>query len=194
MELRLARSAGEASWPCRTVRADDVDSLAVLLYAAFRGTIDDEGESFADALAEIERTFAGGYGKLLTNCSFVAEKGEFLVSACLIGLSEPGPVPLVIFSMTRPDAHVTVGAVSCCADRCPRRTRVRPSTPARHRGQRAGPGTVRITRLRADSTVLNHRTAVLEERFLAARGMRAIACLCRTTVPPDPDPAKRLRL
>ena len=117
MELRLARSAGEASRPCRTVRADDVDSLSVLLYAAFRGTIDDEGESFADALAEIERTFAGGYGKLLTNCSFVAEKGEFLVSACLIGLSEPGPVPLVIFSMTRPDAHVTVGAVSCCADR-----------------------------------------------------------------------------
>jgi ribosomal protein S18 acetylase RimI-like enzyme len=105
MELRLTPPVDEPPRPCRTVRAADRDDLAVLLYAAFRGTVDDEGETFADALAEIDRTFAGGYGKFLPDCSFVAEGGEFLVSACLIGLSEPNAVPLVVFSMTRPDTQ-----------------------------------------------------------------------------------------
>jgi len=105
METRLTRPADETPRPFRTVQPDDRDDLAVLLYAAFRGTVDDEGESFADALAEIDRTLAGKYGTFLPDCSFVAEQDEFLVSGCLIGLSEPGAVPLVIFSMTRPDAR-----------------------------------------------------------------------------------------
>ncbi len=105
MELRLTRQEIAASWPCRTVYPSDREDLAILLYAAFRGTIDDEGETFADALAEIDKVFSGDYGDLLFDCSFVIERGEFLVSACLIGLSEPDGVPLVVFSMTRPDAR-----------------------------------------------------------------------------------------
>jgi ribosomal protein S18 acetylase RimI-like enzyme len=105
MELRLTRPANEVTRPRRPVRPEDREDLAVLLYAAFRGTVDDEGESFADALAEIDRTFDGGYGTFLPDCSFVVEQDEFLVSACLIGLSEPGAVPLVLFSMTLPDAQ-----------------------------------------------------------------------------------------
>ena len=105
MELRLTKPPRGESRAFRAVRPSDREDLAILLYAAFRGTVDDEGETFADALAEIDRTFAGGYGALLCDCSFVAEQGGFLLSACLIGLSEPGPVPLVVFSMTRPDAR-----------------------------------------------------------------------------------------
>lgn len=105
MELQLTRQEYAASWACRTVRESDREDLAILLYAAFRGTIDDEGETFADALAEIDRTFAGDYGDLLPDCSFVIERGEFLASACLIGRSDPHGVPLVVFSMTRPDAQ-----------------------------------------------------------------------------------------
>ncbi len=105
MGLRLTRQEHAASWECRTVRESDREDLAILLYAAFRGTIDDEGETFADALAEIDRTFAGDYGDLLSDCSFVIERGEFLASACLIGRSGPDDVPLVVFSMTRPDAQ-----------------------------------------------------------------------------------------
>ena len=87
------------------MRESDREDLAILLYATFRGTIDDEGETFADALAEIDRTFAGDYGELLFDCSFVIERGEFLASACLIGRSDPHDAPLVVFSMTRPDAQ-----------------------------------------------------------------------------------------
>ena len=105
MELRLTRQEIGAFWPCRTVRPSDREDLAILLYAAFRGTIDDEGETFADALAEIDKVFSGDYGGLLLDCSFVIERGEFLASASLIGRSSPGNVPLVVFSMTRPDAQ-----------------------------------------------------------------------------------------
>ena len=106
MELRLVRQTDDAP-PCpyRMIRTSDRIDLAILLYAAFRGTIDDEGERFADALAEIDKTYAGGYGGLLLDCSFVCEKDEFLVSACLIGRSVPDGVPWIVFSMTRPEAQ-----------------------------------------------------------------------------------------
>jgi len=103
MELRLTRQTCAPPRSFRAVRRSDREDLAILLYAAFRGTLDDEGETFSGALVEIDRTLAGKYGDLLIDCSFVAERGEFLVSACLIGLAEPGTVPLVVFSMTRPD-------------------------------------------------------------------------------------------
>ena len=105
MELRLMRQKYAASWPCRPVRKSDREDLGILLYAAFRGTIDDEGETFAHALAEIDRTFAGDYGRFLFDCSFAIERGEFLASACLISRFDPHDAPLVVFSMTRPDAQ-----------------------------------------------------------------------------------------
>ena len=105
MELGLTRQDDSTSWVSRIVCPSDKNDLAILLYAAFRGTIDDEGETFVDALAEIDKTFAGGYGDLLLDCSFAIQQGEFLVSACLIGLSDPNDTPLVVFSMTRPDAQ-----------------------------------------------------------------------------------------
>ena len=105
MELQLARQEPAASRDCRPTRTSDREDLAILLYAAFRGTIDDEGETFADALAEIDRAFAGDFGDLVLDCSLVIEQDEFLASACLIGLSEPDGIPLVVFSMTRPDAQ-----------------------------------------------------------------------------------------
>jgi GNAT superfamily N-acetyltransferase len=105
MKLQLTRQEVAASWECRPVRASDRQDLAILLYAAFRGTVDDEGETFSDALAEIDRTLAGAYGDLLFSCSFVIERGEFLASACLVVRSDPHGTPLVAFSMTRPDGQ-----------------------------------------------------------------------------------------
>jgi GNAT superfamily N-acetyltransferase len=105
LELPLVCQAPAQTWPCRRVIEDDAEDLAILLYAAFRGTVDDEGETFADALAEIEKTLAGGYGRPLLDCSFAIEEGEFLASACLISWFELHSAPLVVFSMTRPEAQ-----------------------------------------------------------------------------------------
>ena len=105
MERPLARQSIGDAWPPRSVRLSDLQDLAILLYVAFRGTIDDEAKSFADARAEIQKVFSGAYGRFLPECSFVIEHGEFLASACLITWFEPHAAPLVAFSMTRPDAR-----------------------------------------------------------------------------------------
>ena len=88
----------------RVASPSDGEALAILLFAAYRGTIDDEGDSFADALVEIEKTFRGDYGCFLPACSFVVEEGEFLASACLTTFFDPHDAPLVVFLMTRPEA------------------------------------------------------------------------------------------
>jgi GNAT superfamily N-acetyltransferase len=103
MILPLQRQTFAKNWPSRSVRKQDAHDLAILLYAAFRGTIDDEGEPFEDAFREIEKTLAGNYGRLLPDCSFVIERGEFLAAACLISWYEPSAAPFVVFTMTRPE-------------------------------------------------------------------------------------------
>ena len=88
MSVQLKPQTVVKDWPLRAVRTSDAHDLAILLYAAFRGTIDDEGETFAGAVREIEKTFAGDYGRLLPDCSFVIQEGEFIASACLISWFE----------------------------------------------------------------------------------------------------------
>jgi len=99
----LVRQTPSSAIPVRGVRPCDEQGLAVLLYAAYRGTIDDEGETFSDALAEIGKTLAGDYGDFLPECSFLIEEGEFIASAVLISWWEPHQAPLVVFTMTRPE-------------------------------------------------------------------------------------------
>lgn len=103
MVLQLQMQTIVKDWLLRTVRTSDARDLAILLYAAFRGTIDDEDETFANAVREVEKTFAGDYGRLLPDCSFVIQEGEFIASACLIRWFEPHDAPLVAFTMTRPE-------------------------------------------------------------------------------------------
>jgi len=108
MSLHLRPQIASRAWPCRTIRDADRQHLAILMYAAFRGTIDDEGGTFSDAVGEIEKTMTGDYGRLLGDCSFVIPQGEFLASACLISWYEPSATPFVVFTMTRPE-HRTQG-------------------------------------------------------------------------------------
>jgi ribosomal protein S18 acetylase RimI-like enzyme len=103
LERKLKPEAAPIDPRCRTVRPTDREDLAILLYAAYRGTIDDEGETFADALREIDKTFGGDYGSFLPEHSFVIEDGEFLASACLISWFEHHNAPLLVFLMTRPE-------------------------------------------------------------------------------------------
>lgn len=103
MSLRLQPQTFKKQWPCQTVRMSDANDLAMLLCAAFRGTIDDEGETFSAAVREIDKTMAGDYGRLIPECSFVIESSEFISSACLVSWYEPVQGPFVVFTMTRPE-------------------------------------------------------------------------------------------
>jgi len=101
----LARQQVSPNLVCREPRNGDEEDLAILLYAAYRGTIDAAGETFDEARAEIEELLSGRYGKFLRDCSFVIEEGDFLVSACLVTWWPPHRAPLVAFTMTRPEAR-----------------------------------------------------------------------------------------
>ncbi|MBE0635550.1 GNAT family N-acetyltransferase [Candidatus Bipolaricaulota bacterium] len=103
MSFKLRPQIQDRQWPYRSIRTADSEDLAILLYASFRGTIDDEGETHADARKEIDKTFKGEYGLWLPECSFVLEQGGFLASACLISWYEPSAAPFVVFTMTRPE-------------------------------------------------------------------------------------------
>jgi ribosomal protein S18 acetylase RimI-like enzyme len=88
-----------AGMRCPTA-ADEVQ-LASLMYHAYLGTIDYEGEDEAAALEEVRRTFAGQYGSFLWSASRVMERDAALASAALLTRWEGKP--FVAFSMTRPE-------------------------------------------------------------------------------------------
>jgi GNAT superfamily N-acetyltransferase len=101
----LAREAvetvmtGAPRYPTRT----DVDALASLMLEAYCGTIDEEGETLADAILALSAYFAGVDGEPLLECSFVADDGLQPVTACLISLYHGEP--LLAYAFTTPSAQ-----------------------------------------------------------------------------------------
>ena len=91
MRLALVEWQPADAWRSRTIGSDDVRALGALMLAAYRGTVDDEGESEADAVAEVERTIEGGYGPPLDDASFVVEDGGRIGGASMITLFESDP-------------------------------------------------------------------------------------------------------
>lgn len=85
---------------CRAPGPDDVEALARLMLAAYRGTVDYEGEDEAQSLVEIRKTMAGEYGAFDGACSRVVDGDDGLVSAAL--LTRWRERPFVAFSMTDP--------------------------------------------------------------------------------------------
>jgi GNAT superfamily N-acetyltransferase len=89
----------------------DMHQLASLMYSAYRGTIDDEDETEAEALIEVQKTFTGAYGVFVPSCSAVVERGGRLLSATLVTRWQDRP--FVAFSMTEPNSKRTGLARAC---------------------------------------------------------------------------------
>ncbi len=85
---------------CRTPGPGDTEALARLMLAAYRGSVDYEGEDEAQSLVEIGKTMAGEYGAFDGACSRVIDGDAGLVSAAL--LTRWRQRPFVAFSMTDP--------------------------------------------------------------------------------------------
>ncbi len=76
-------------------------ALARLMDVAYTGTIDHEGETLEQCLAEMRGTIEGKYGQLIKEASFVSLDGDSGASASLITLWKGHP--LLAFSMTAPE-------------------------------------------------------------------------------------------
>ena len=105
MSERVGRRLDLTGWSsepfaaARLMRPDDSAEVADLLFDAFHGTVDDEGESRAGAFAEVERTLAGAYGEFNWWASVVVPHGRRVDGAALVVGAD---APLLAFVATRP--------------------------------------------------------------------------------------------
>ena len=84
--------------------ASDLDPLAELLLAAYRGTLDDEGETIVEAVAEVQSFFEGRLGgRADLGCSRIELDGDRPVSACLVTWWEEEEAPLIAHVVTHPE-------------------------------------------------------------------------------------------
>jgi len=92
MRLPLSERHLTGTWALSAIEAADVPALGSLLLAAYRDTVDFEGETQEDAVAEVERTLGGEYGPMIADCSFVASNGGRIVAAAVVVLSQDRPL------------------------------------------------------------------------------------------------------
>jgi GNAT superfamily N-acetyltransferase len=84
----------------RLFKPRDEAALGPLMLRAYRGTVDDEGETVEEAVAEVRKTLSGGYGDFMPACSMVAERDSHVVSATLV--TRLVGQPFVAFTFTDP--------------------------------------------------------------------------------------------
>lgn len=101
MWAALSGSVAQPPAVVRPVRDDEVEALGSLMYRAYFGTIDYDGETEEQATAEIAKTIAGEYGVFDRESSRVCEHEGRIASAALVTRWEGRP--FVAFTMTRPE-------------------------------------------------------------------------------------------
>jgi GNAT superfamily N-acetyltransferase len=84
--------------PTRRLDSTDAEALAALMIDAYRGTIDDDGETIEDARNEIDGYFAGSSGTPLLEASAGAIEGGVMVAAVLVSTFRGEP--LIAYLMT----------------------------------------------------------------------------------------------
>ncbi len=89
---QLARREVTPPLPVRHPNDDDQSELARAMFAAYRGGVDDSGETIADAEGSVRTFFGGGFGTPLPECSFVALDGGSIVAVTLVSVFEGRPL------------------------------------------------------------------------------------------------------
>lgn len=89
---------------CAPLAWATVPDLAALLLEAYRGTTDDEGEQYPDAVKEVERILAGGSGDLLWPHSYVLRDEDGRITAAAWVTLWRG-FPLIAHVVTHPKAQ-----------------------------------------------------------------------------------------
>lgn len=77
------------------------NTFATLLFTAFHGTVDDEGETVDDWIHEWQGMVSGKYGALLHDMSFALYDKQELIG-CIV-CSEFKGVPLILYVAVAPD-------------------------------------------------------------------------------------------
>src|SRR5215467_1003844 len=100
MQLDLRSRLEQPAHAARNPRPDERERLAHLMLAAYRGATDDEGETIAEALREVDDVLVSANRPFIPEASFVIEVDAALASASLVSLFRGAP--LVAHVMTHP--------------------------------------------------------------------------------------------
>jgi ribosomal protein S18 acetylase RimI-like enzyme len=100
MRRTLAPSHEPVPPGVRPMRADDLAALGTLFYAAYRDTVDHDGESEQEAHDVVQATWTGAHGTLLPEASMVLERDGQLLSAVFVTRWQARP--LLAFAITHP--------------------------------------------------------------------------------------------
>jgi len=101
MQLDLRSRLEQPTHAARNPRLEERELLAHLMLAAYRGAADDEGETIAEALQEVDNVLVSADRPFIPEASFVIEIDSMLASASLISLFRGAP--LVTHIMTHPN-------------------------------------------------------------------------------------------
>ena len=94
-------AASTSHLPLRAPQTSDTDAMAELMLEAYRGTIDYEGETLDEAVAEVKAYLAGERGgRPLLEVSRLAFDGERLAGACLAAEWHERQTALISYVMT----------------------------------------------------------------------------------------------
>ncbi len=111
MRAELVGNAQPTTSAIRSVTSEDLASLASLMYRAYIGTVDYDGETPEQSEEEMRKTFEGEYGPFDPECSTLIEREGQVLSATLITRFQGRP--FVAFSMTDPSVRDQGLARSC---------------------------------------------------------------------------------
>jgi len=108
-QRRNERSGDPVSYPdglqvC-ALATQPQEALAQLMLEAYRGTVDDAGETLADALREVGAFWAGTSGMTPWPEHSLGLVGpqDTVVAACLVGEWQSRRVPLIAYVLTHPN-------------------------------------------------------------------------------------------
>jgi len=87
----------------RKLRATDEAAIGRLMWAAFRGTVDDQYHGPADARTDAAQTIAGRWGPVDWDASLAAELDSVVIAAAIVvrDFARDG-LPLLAFALTDP--------------------------------------------------------------------------------------------
>src|SRR5262245_20005397 len=101
MQLDLRFRLEQPAHAARNPRLEERELLAHLMLAAYRGGADDEGETIAEALQEVDNVLISADRPFIPEASFVIELDAALASASLVSFFRGAP--LITHIMTHPN-------------------------------------------------------------------------------------------
>jgi GNAT superfamily N-acetyltransferase len=108
-QQRTVRYADPTPWPvgvqvCALAGVSQ-EALAHLMLDAYRGTVDDAGETLADARHEVAHFWAGtgGITPWPEYSWGLRDAHDVLVAACMVGMWQSRQVPLIAYVLTHPE-------------------------------------------------------------------------------------------